>query len=355
MIELAVHDKADTFKMAAVPAESHIELLWNQVSFAEVTFDDDHPVWEHMVVGARVRVMVDEVEQLRGPVRRLSGSGPDGRITATVEDDFRKFRLLGWPKPAAAINLQTDEFKRYSGVTETVVKAACADLSTRLGLGWSIPTTTGLGTSQRVEFRFDPLVDLLLPPLTVDRLTWTIRGNVVDVTAGETFPRVLTPESGVLGDYSWEQTGPDATRVVVGGEGEGSARVLRSYTDSARETAYGEIVEVFKDSRMADGVTDFTPDSAEVFAELAPRVSVTADLQESSWFRFGLYKVGDLVDLKIGPIEATEVIRSVVIDDTPGDGTVTVPSIGELANTADALLGRQVARHARGLRAQERR
>ncbi|MTE24822.1 hypothetical protein [Microbacterium sp. ZXX196] len=353
-LDFTVHDASGAFLATVVPREVHVELLWNQVSFAELTFDDDDKAMSVLGEGSRVRVLVDGVAHVDGPVVGIDGSDTEAasEVVVTVEDDFRLFRNLGWQNPAQPLSNQSSEYKRYSGPLETVMKAACTDLSTRLGLGWVVPASTGLGSSVRVEFRMHPLTDKFTDLLTADQLTWTLRGGVVDVTAGELFPRVLTRESGIVGDFTWSLNAPTATRVVVGGEGEGTDRLFQGFTDTARETSWGFISEVFQDARMAQGETDLSPDGAEALAEGAGTVSVTADLNETSWFRFGAYQVGDLVHIQVGTVDTTEVITQVVIDDTPGDGLVVTPHIGAVEDTAGSRLARQVARLNKGLRDQ---
>ena len=355
MLEFIVTTSAGVFRQVAVPKRAHVELLWNQVSFAELTFDDDDKVWADLKPGARVRILFDDVQVMAGPLVKRAGAGPIGDVTATIEDDFRLFRNLGWQKPSAAIGSQTDEYKRYTGPTETVVKAAAADLSARLGLGWTIPATTGLGSAQRVEFRMHPLVDKLVPLLDADRLTWSITNKTVDVTAGSLFPRILTAESGVLADYTWSETAPEVTRVIVGGEGEGTARLFQRYIDAPRESTWGFIAEVFRDSRMAQGITDLSPDAAETLAEGAPRVTIAGELNETAFFRFGTYHVGDRVRVQVDGLDVTEPIRSVVIDDSPDNGLTVVPSIGSLEYTADTALGAHVSALAQSVRDQRTR
>jgi len=355
MLEFAIYDSADDFLSLAVPNTAHVELLWNEVSFAELDFDSDDRAMGHLIPGARVRVRWNGDVILAGPVVSMSGRGPEGVTTVTVEDDFRVFRNLLWPKPDAAITAQTDEYKRYSGVTETVVKDAAGDLADVLGASWSVAASTGAGSTQRVEVRFDKFLDVFGPLLEADQLTLTFNDGEIDVVEGDTFPRVLTEDSGVLGDYEWTITAPTVTRVVVGGEGQGAARVLREYVNTGRETEWGFVSAAFVDSSLAEGVTDLTPDAVAAFTEGAGRVTVSSELIESDWFRFGTYKVGDKVQVMIGPVNVTEVIRAVVIDDSPSGGTVIVPSIGSTASTVDEVLGLKVSALARGVRAQGRR
>lgn len=355
MLELVAYDKTGAFLQILTPLSAHVDLLWNKVSFAELVFRDDDRALQALAAGSRVAAFWDAVQVMRGPVVKWDGAGPVGEVTVTVEDDFRVFRNLGWPKPDALITAQTDEFKRYEGPTETVIKDAVADLATVLGESWTVGASAGLGSTQRVEVRFDPLVDTLGPLADADLLTWAISDGVVTVTEGELFPRELTVESGVLGSYKWSLSAPTVTRAVVGGEGDGASRVLREYTDSAREATWGFKSAKFVDSKLAEGVTDLSPDAAVAFAEGSGGASVSSELVENSWFRFGKYKVGDRVHVVVGPVDTTEVIRRVTIDASPADGEVVVPFIGDVSGSDDTFLAGQVAMLARGVRAQGRR
>lgn len=344
MLEFLLFDKTRTYKKTIVPREVHAELLNNQVSFGELLFDDDDPSLASMGNGARVAMRVDDSTELMGPIVSRSGQGPGGTTTIRVEDDFRVFRNILWPNPTQPIGSQTSEYRRHTGPTETVVKSAVTDLSAQLAAGWTITPTTGKGEAQRVEFRFHPLVDKLVPLLDADGLSLTIRDGVVDVTEGTLFPRILTPDSGVLGDYTWSISAPNATRVVVGGEGEGTDRVLQQFIDDDREIDWAFIASVFKDSRMAQGVSDLSPDGAEALAEGSGKASLTANLIETSWFQFGKYRVGDRVRAQIGPVDATETITQVVIDDTPTNGLTIVPHLGPIEDDGDSQLAADIAR-----------
>src|SRR5690606_22549856 len=143
---------------------AHVELLNNRTSFGELTFDDDDAVLSHVVNGSRVVVLVDGVTEIAGPAASRIGYGPGGSGTWRVEDDFRLFRNIVWPDSSAAIGSQP-EYRRFTGPTETVAKAAAADLNALYGFGWTVTPSTGLGASQRVEFRFHPLVDKIVPLL----------------------------------------------------------------------------------------------------------------------------------------------------------------------------------------------
>lgn len=362
-IRFVVTDKAHAYKGTIIANDSTVTLSWNQASVAEFTIDDDHRMLEHLAAeGARVRVLVDGVQEMAGPVEGLRGTFPTGAVTVTVRDDFLQLAYaLAWAKPTAAIGAQDQEYRRYTGVSETVAKTAISEASARLGLGWSVIATGGKGTATRVDTRFHPLADKILDGLIKDRLRLTVVRNSagavsVDVTSGSVFSRTLTLESGVLDGGEWSLQVPTVTRVVVGGAGEGTARQLGQYVDAARESAYGFKREVFRDARNSEAGQDLSEDAAVSFEEGAAKVSVRCELAESSWFRYrDQYLVGDVVTVQVGPVTVTDVIRQVVIRETQTDGVTVVPSVGDVADSTDKKLAAAVGRLARGVRDQGRR
>src|SRR5690606_14599077 len=122
------------------------------------------------------------------------------------------------------------------------------------------------------------------------------------------------------------------------------------------ETAWGDIIETFKDSRMADAGADMSIDAAEALANGAPTAGVSMQLQESAKFRFGTtFLTGDRVRVKVGPLDLVERITLVRVEDSPGDGVVVTPHLGSIEDSPDAQLGAQVAGLARGIRDAGRR
>lgn len=350
MNEFEILDGSGEFVSQPHPNRSRVELVWNGVGRAELTFDDDALALSNIGDDSKVRVHRDGEVLMTGRLASRNGTGPVGATTVVFEDDFAEFKNLGWQNPTAAITSQTSEYARYAGATETVVKTVCAALSTRMGFGWTIPTTTGLGSTQRVEFRMHPLTDKLVELVKADKLTWSLRDGVVDVTEGALFPGVLTVDSGVIESYQWSQQAPTATRVVVGGSDSSTSRTFGVVVDEDREDAWGRKVEVFRSASLADGESLSVP-GVEALQEAGPVASVSVDLIEAAWFQYGMYRLGDLVQLKLGGLETTDVISRIVFEDGPEMGEVVKPHIGTLETGMRAVVNKL----ARGLRDAGRR
>lgn len=362
-LRFIVSNKAHQYRGTVIAKKAHVELGWNRTSIAEFVVDDDHRMLDDLVAdGARVAVLLDGVQEMAGMVEKVGGTFPKGEITVQVLSDFQMLQYaLAWPKPTALISAQTDEYRKYSGVSETVAKLAIAEANTRLALGWTVVTTAGLGTATRVETRFHPLLDKILEPLNNDKLQLRVDRDAagavtVDVTAGATIPQTMTLDSGVLEGGEWSKTAPTATRVIVGGSGEGVARELGQFIDSSLETAWGIKREVFKDARSSETGADLSTDADKAFGEGGVKSSLAVVLNENGWFQYRHgYVLGDLVTVNVGPVTVTDVISQVLIEDDDKNGLRITPSIGDVNDSADRRLAASLAALARGTRDQGRK
>lgn len=360
-MKFVVYDKAGAFRRTVLPRSATAELLANATPWAEFVLDDDDPSLPAVTAdGARCAFWFRDREWFRGRVSETPGEGPIGSLTARVEGDFRKlWDWEGWPKPTAPTGPQDVEYARYTGPAETVFKAALAANFTRLGVPWTVAPDLARGLPARADFRFHPLAEKTLAALDDNDLIVEISYGpdpVVDVRAADVVPGLLSDLTGVLEQYKWGRKAPSATRVTVGGAGEGTAREFFHQIDTVREADWGDIIETFKDARMADAGADMSIDAAEALAEGAPKSGVSMQLQESERFRFGTtFLVGDRVRVKVGPLDQTERITSVQIEDGHENGVVVTPRLGAVENSPDAELAAQVAALASGMRDAGRR
>ncbi len=366
-LKFVIYDKTSAFRRDLTGLHSSADLLVNGISTAQFVLDDDHfAVADVVAEGARCGVWFRGAERFRGRISSIAGEGPKGTITATVEDDMRRlWTTQGWPVPSAPLNAQTSEYRVYTGPSETVFKTAVSENAVaRLGRPWVLATSAGRGSAARAELRFHPLGDKLVPLLDADGLIIMMTHDedsdvvTIDVRAGVVRPGVLTPQSGVIDSYKYRMTAATGTRITVGGRGEGVDRELVRVIDTARESATGEVDEIWADARNTEAGTDLTVDGAESLAEAAARVGISAELVETDKFRlWSTHDPGDFVHVRIGAVDSVEQIRGVSITDSPSDGVVVTPHIGEVDASADddIELARSVARLARGFRDAGRR
>jgi hypothetical protein len=219
----------------------------------------DHPALAAVIVaGSRVVIDYRGKQALSGPVTERSINGPSisGSATFLVEDDFRILHsVLGWQVPNAAITAQgSAEYYKLTGPAETVLKTvARKNFIERLGMNVAIAPDLGRGSVITLEIRMEPLFEKLLPAVEDAGLGISVKqgvgGLVLDVYETSVYPLLLSEESGIVQDWSWTNSAPKVTDVVVGGRGEAVDREFRRFNDSASRALWGVVGETFVDAR----------------------------------------------------------------------------------------------------------
>lgn len=365
-------DSSNAFVRQVAPQKSLVTLRWNGVSAAYLTLPENHAIIPTLVAEEGVRCAVwmitidggtlSKRRLLEGRVGNVAGSdAPFGIVTVPVLDDWQDFAtLLGWQVPGSAIGSQSSaEYARYTGRSDTNALAAIAANATRLGRPWDVAPSLGLGSVGPLELRMHDLAEKILPPLIADRLQLRIARNHdtnrwdVDVVQGDVFPRPITPQSGVLSTWSWVKEPPTATRAIVGGRGDGTARQFVRVIDTALEAQLGVALEIFVDARNAEEGAALAPYGWAELAKHRGKAGLTATLRETSWFRFAEgFELGDRVLVQIGALQVEDVISQVDISHDVRSGFSAVPKIGlATEDPTERLVGfvRNVATAVRGL------
>ena len=347
-----------------IGAPSRVEavLRHNGIGQVSVTVDADHPrVSDVVTAGARATIHYLDEYVMSGRVGRIDGTGPAANSTVTfhVEDDFRLlYRLLGWPNPAGALTQQGEDgaYDTVTGPAETVVKTLVSRNAARSRPVITVAGDAGRGQPITTSVRMHPLADRLLPAVDVAGVGVTVlqsgSGLVVDCYTPRVRPMVLSEASGVVVGWSWTTVGPAATRVVVGGQGEGEARTFTSVVDADRETEWGESVEVFRDARDTDDPAVLAQRALEALAEGAPTTGLSLTLTESRGFAYGRsVRVGDRVTTRIAPgAEITDVLREARIVWDADNGLEVTPVVGDRQDDPSALLRATINALTRGIR-----
>lgn len=322
------------------------------VSTAQFTVDaDNDSVPLLMEPGARAVVKYRGDLLVSGTIDVTSAVGPTSSATRTFTV-IGYYAILGttagWQVPAAAITAQNAaEYDVATGPAETVVKDLVGANATRLGLPLTIAPDLGRGDTITVSTRMHTLDERLTAVVESAGIGITIEqqdgGLVLDCYETAWYPHALTERSGAVTAWSHQTAAPTVTRVVVALGGEGLARVYRQFVDTAREALWGVVREVVVDAR------DIAPDdpdldavaaarAAEALAAGAPTSGLTVTLAETSVFRYGTFRVGDLVSVEIGFGQVvTDVLRSAQITWTVGQGLEVTPQIGAISDDPDEI------------------
>jgi hypothetical protein len=354
---ISVYDKDyDPQDWVGAPLELHATLRDDEPSIlALVLDDDDEQVVPLTTTGARLVVEYqadptdpDEwVHVISGLVSERTGqTGIAGTRTFEVWDD-RDYVLSikGWPNPAGTIAEQGDEaaYDTRTGPAETVVKGFVTANATRLGLPITCATDLARGDDVEIAMRNHPLKDRLFPAVTQAGVLVTARqsgaGIVVDCFEPPTYPATLTEASGVVQSGSFSVAAPTVTRVVVGGAGEGTARMFVERINAALESEWGVIVEGFVDARNSTTEAGLNKHGDRALAEGGAKAGVSAVLSETEDFRYGVaFNLGDIVSVQLdGAPVISDRVREVQIDWTASGGLLIEPRVGEVATTARAI------------------
>lgn len=323
----------------------------NIKSTATFKVDADHKrASDLMSPGARVDIYRHGEFQMSGPVRLSAGQfATDAALTFTVEDDFRLLNnWLAWPKPTAAVTAQDVEYRTITGPAETVVKTVMAENALRLGFPLTVAPDQGRGAVGTYTFRFHPAYDRLFPAVDQAGIGVTVKhsgnGLLLDCYEPRNYPHLLSPESGTVVGGSYSLAAPTATRIVVGGNGEGVARDFRTFPDAPREVEWNDVIEIMRDARDSGSGDIYAARANESLTEGAPMAGLSLELTETKHFRYGGDGLnrGDLVTALIGGQPYADTLREVRLSWDKKDGDVATPVIGERSDDTDIRTAKSI-------------
>lgn len=298
--------------------------------------------------------------------------GQIGTATWSLVDDHAIF--AGW-------NAAPADGKAYdvvAGPAETVARTLITRAANRLGVPLFFPASQGRGGPVSVSARWQPLSDLLYPRITVAGIGLHVRWNATlaryEVTCYEpvVWPKKITPHSGMVDDWSWSRTYPDATRVIVLGPREGAARLIRPRIDVPLETELNAVQEVVIDARdiedvdpaatpprtLADVEADMDARGDERLAEAKRTVALQVTLAavpEMAFGRPGGLSVGDVLKTQLVPSRPVVPIpiTAMRLSWSTESGFTVTPEVGQWDESVMAPLVRAVSDLAVGWRRQK--
>ncbi|WP_336715326.1 Gp37-like protein [Arthrobacter sp. USHLN218] len=338
---------------------------FNAIGEASVTVKSSHQDAHKLAEpGTRLVLTFRDRPLMSGPVRLRSGSGPgrQGELTFSLQSDERVlWNFLGYQNPegtATKTGQAVRERLELKGPAEWVLKEFWRrNVMARAVFPVGMAPILNRGNSITVNTRMHILAEQILPAWVNSGLGFEVVQRdgklTLDVFEPRLYPNALTEASRVITAWSFNDAGPEVTRVVVAGQGEGIAREYYAQTDAVLESIYGDTIETHVDARdTADGETH-QQRAAITLAEGAPKGTVAIELAETGNFRYGTpagVNVGDIVTARFGPgVEITDVLQEVKIDHTPGDGLKITSQIGR-SDDPDRLLMQAITALAAGVR-----
>ena len=342
--EIEVYDKAfvrrgwlgEPMSLSATVRHNAAGVLTFAVPFSHYRFAD------LMTPGARIVARYKGEHLTSGVITAKATDSESETGTFTVTDDFSLLtRILGWPNPTGTIDQQGAEtaYDTRTGPAESVVKALAVANASRLGVPLSAAPDLARGATITTTTRMHPLTDRIFPAVDQAGIGLTVQqsgaGFVLDAYVPRTYPVTITAASGILASWSLTQNAPTATRVVVMGQGVGTARAFVVRQDSAAEDEWGMVTEVAQDARdidseAADALAQLQARGDETLAEGAALNGLSIVLAETGRFSYGdVFSRGDSVTIAVPALTVTDVVREVTFAYDVSEGLVVTPAVGD--------------------------
>lgn len=311
-------------------------LRFNAVGGWKLTLRADHPLADALrAPGAGIIIT--------GPTGvLLSGSTVTAKNVKTAEDPTGVWEIQGtddsailsqrvaYPTPASADVSAQGDYDVRTGKAETVAKAYVkanigADAPTaRRVTGLAVEADSARGVTVTGRARFDALDKLLGQVLATSGLGYTIEqaGNGLEFQIFSPVDRTdsvrMDIDNNRLTKSEYSYSRPQATRVIVAGQGAGAERTLveRSTSDSVTaETAWNARIEVFKDQRNTNDVAELQQAGDELLAEKGLTIeSVSVTPTDDDTMAYGIdWGLGDKVSVVVGDSQISQIVTEVAI------------------------------------------
>lgn len=316
----------------------------------ELTVPKGVPEASKLVPGGWLQFLSNGQEIISGQIRGIKEVNDENNVGGTLTiygpsaEQVVADRLAFQVPTSAATSQGAADYDRRSGPAESVIKAYVnlnagpGALAARRVSGLVMETDLGRGASVKASARMDNLAELISPLCISGGIGWRVRFNGDNL---EFQVYVPTDKSGqakfgsVLGNLvSYERTQEAAkTNVsIVGGQGDGIARVFREIQDSAAIAAWTNRTETFVDRRDSTDTVELDQAGTEETVNNGPVNGLaikTADTPNLLFYRD--YFLGDKVSIPEAGI--VDILREIEINWTADAGPSAETTVGSASTT----------------------
>jgi hypothetical protein len=349
----------DTYQQATIVER------FNEVSTYELQLPADTDAAQVLLQSARPRIVaIDERTGLvfrSGPVTRFERSSGDAGEQLTlygVDDLVWLRRRIVHPQPAsAAPPYATTAYDTRTGAASTVLagyvdrNAGPAATTARQVPGLTVPAPAAFGPTVTLSGRYQNLLEFVRLAARAAGVGIRVRDLVFQVyqPASEA---VFSADLGTLAGWRATSEAPETNYVYVAGAGEGTARLIREYSDAATIPSWGRS-ETFQDRRDTSATAELDQSGAETLADGARPPAVELDVLDTAAQQFLRdWNVGDRATVRVGGVTITDVIAEATISLEPNRYATVRPIIGAAGVSLDQW--RQLAQANRRIRQLER-
>lgn len=362
--ELYVTDRVGT-RQAQLDVYESAEFVAriNDISTWTVTLPTDTEAGQLFTTDtfARLEIVLDNQVWRSGPVTHLKRTVEiDGDMLeiSGVDDTIWLARRNAHPQPAtAAPPYGTTAYDVHTGNAAVVlaelarVNAGPGAVAARQVPGLVVPVPAPAGPIITVNARWQQLLTLMQETARPHRLMF----DVVDLAFRVYAPldRGVVFSAGLETLAGWTMTSEAATanHVVVAGQGEGTARLIREQSNAGSIATWGG-AETFVDQRQTADPVQLDKAATEALAAGAKPVTVVFTPLDTDAQAFGHdWTLGDTVTVMAGGLIVVDQVREVHVTLDDAGATIT-PSVG--APAGDLALFRSLAGLDRRVRQLER-
>jgi hypothetical protein len=283
-----------------------------------------------------------------------------------LTDDLILGEKLAYPTPAVAdVTAQTDEQDVRTGLASSIILGYVeANIGSLAPEERQIPNLVlgadpAAGSTLTGKARFDNLGELLTRLASVDGLGFSLRQSGSDLEFFVYVPEDRSAyvrmdiQNNFLTKSEYTYTAPEATRVIVGGAGDGVSRSFAEVTTTDSEdaeTAWGRRIELFKDSRSENTSLALHQAGTEELADKGKTLeAVSVSPSDDVTMAFGTdWNLGDKIAVVVGENSivqiVTEVAFSVSEDGIRIGATVGLPAVADEESTVAETQGDQGTR-----------
>lgn len=309
-------------------------------------------IMAQLSAGNRVAVIRDGAEFCSGPYETSAytwsvGADP-GEVVVTFSDDLALIAgRVTYPDPTlpATDAGQPAQYTATSTSAETVLRnlvnlnAGPGALTARRVPSLALGSVASVGSSITYSTRWEPLGDALRSVAIAggDLGFRTARNGAAiefqvyspaDLTSLVRYSRGL----GNLRSVQYERSAPTVTAAIVGGAGEGDARVIHERTQTGWWRS-----ESFIDQSGTEDTAELDQAGDEALTEGAESVRLATVTIDTPTQRYGIhYGLGDRVSVEVPPgVEVADVVRSVHLQATPDAGEIVTAFVGSANASVD--------------------
>lgn len=325
----------------------------------ELVLPKGDPKANLLVPGGWLQFLSNDQEIISGQIRGIKEVNDENNMGATLTiygpsaEQVVADRLAFQVPTSGATSQNAADYDRRSGVAETVVKqyvnlnAGPGALAARRVSGLVIETDLARGASVKGSARMENLSVLISPLCLSGGIGWRVRFNgdnlefQVYVPSDKSGTAKFGSTLGNLVSYERTREAAATNTAIVGGQGDGTARVFRELIDAAAMASWNNRTETFVDRRDSTDTVELDQAGTEEIVNSGPVEGLaikTVDTPNLLFYRD--YFLGDKVSIPEANI--VDILREIEINWTAADGPKAETTIGSASTTGTLKMIQQL-------------